>query len=76
MYEHIPGLRTRTCGEALSQNRAERLHASQTTCQRSKFSTWALISFIFNWTTISTVPVKVELVVEIRVRIIFVYRAL
>lgn len=38
MHEHIPGLRTRTCGETLSQNRTECLHAPQTTCQRGEFS--------------------------------------
>lgn len=39
MYEHISGLRTRTCGETLSQNRTECLHAPQATCQRGKVST-------------------------------------
>lgn len=37
VYEHIPRLWTRTCGETLSQNRTERLHAPQTTRQRGTF---------------------------------------
>lgn len=41
MYEHIPGLWKRTCGETLSQNRTECLHAPQTTRQRGEFGIFA-----------------------------------
>lgn len=37
MYEHIPGVWTRTCGETLSQNRTECVHAPQTACQGGMF---------------------------------------
>lgn len=40
VYEHIPGLWTRTRGETLSQNRPECVHAPQTTRQRGTFYTY------------------------------------
>lgn len=50
MYEHIPGVWTRTCGETLSQNRTECVHAPQKARQRGTVcSTPPRVSDCFHW---------------------------
>lgn len=47
MYEHIPGVWTRTRGETLSQNRTECVHAPQTARQGGMFHPHPGIQIVF-----------------------------